>query len=189
MNKYIELINNSLSVVTLLQDLFNIEANEEGVTKTYCPEGEEHSDKGRSPTLKVFPDSNSAWCFSHSKMYNPAQLAKVAVGSSRVESCKKILELYKISTAPPTVEERNQILDEMEKSEEIDVDEAREALFTYARTLKGWNYGQYRPTVVKAINSVLRELKDTDSSFESMDDWLTSSKRWLDNIWVYEELT
>lgn len=47
--------------------------------KTFCPFGEVyHSDAGLEPAMRVYPDSNSAWCFRCATYFTPVKMAAQA---------------------------------------------------------------------------------------------------------------
>src|SRR3954466_13862718 len=44
-------------------------------SKLYCPFGEfNHSDGGRDRALRIYPDSNSAYCFACSELFTPVKM-------------------------------------------------------------------------------------------------------------------
>lgn len=61
--------------------------------KTYCPFGElMHEDGGRSKAFRVYPGTNSAWCFACQAYYTPVKLVAMDRDVSEIEAAEVILE-------------------------------------------------------------------------------------------------
>jgi hypothetical protein len=61
--------------------------------KLHCPFGAVyHSDGGVDPAMRVYPDSNSAYCFSCAAYYSPVSLAVKALDLDPVTAATRLLE-------------------------------------------------------------------------------------------------
>lgn len=67
--------NEVVAIATVLR-WYAVEVSEESVrSKLYCPFGEfNHSDGGRDRALRIYPDSNTAYCFACSEAFTPVKL-------------------------------------------------------------------------------------------------------------------
>lgn len=175
----------------VLKDLFDIDVPyDAGDWKAECPLGYEHSDGGRSKAMRVYSESNSAWCFSHASKYTPLTLWRLKAEVSRQQGARDLLRFYGINTEPPTVEERWKALDDpLPVSQEIDVDSLRELLIQYARTLPGYEMGQYDPEALDLMTGLIKTARSfsADASYDTIENWLNTSKRKLETYWRNRE--
>lgn len=64
-----------------------------GFGKHYCPFGNlYHADGGISRSFRVYPTSNSAYCFACAAYYNPVKLVATAKGISDEDAAEFLLE-------------------------------------------------------------------------------------------------
>lgn len=64
-----------------------------GYGKHYCPFGNlYHADGGMARSFRVYPTSNSAYCFGCSAYYNPTKLMATAKGLTEEEAAEFLLE-------------------------------------------------------------------------------------------------
>lgn len=75
-----------------------------GNKKVFCPFGFYHSDRGATKAMRVYANSNTAYCFSCSKRYSPVTLAAAAWDCSWQNAAFRLLE--DIGYAPKSLEER-----------------------------------------------------------------------------------
>lgn len=177
-----------VKIEKVLLDQFGIESVEDsGGWKTHCPLGAEHSDGGTSKSMRVYSDSNSAWCFSHSTRFTPVKLWQLRHPGNRVEAAVEMLEHYGFRTTPPTLDERWESL-EHEEEEVIpeEVGELHDALITFARTtLPNYECHQYRSEVLDIMAKIyaISDHLDLSGPRGSMLEWLEKSKKILTEVW------
>lgn len=174
-----------VSIVTILGDFFGIEAahGEEGF-KTQCPIGYEHSDGGSANALRVYPSSNSSWCFSHSQRFGPIELAELYFNLPRVQAARSLLQHYGISLHPPTTDQRWATLQES-RVHRPDTGVLRELFLKKARSLPGYDTHQYDPEVTAVVSKILRSAEDMgfDPTEEDVEKWLQTSEKIMKALW------
>lgn len=61
--------------------------------RVYCPFGETaHKDGGEEPAFRIYPDSNSAWCFAEQVYFSPVRLYALSIGVDETEAARQLLE-------------------------------------------------------------------------------------------------
>ena len=66
--------------------------------KIHCPFGHRHSDGGLEKALRVYPSTNSSYCFSEKRYYDSVLLWASDNELSYVEAVRSLLETFNIST-------------------------------------------------------------------------------------------
>lgn len=92
----ITVANEHVSIVTVLQ-MLGVDPGDEAAMgrsrKVSCPFGPVyHSDHGVSPAMRVYPDTNSAWCFSCSVYYTPVKLIAQATDTDAHTAATRLLD-------------------------------------------------------------------------------------------------
>jgi len=143
--------------------------------KEYCPFGQVwHSDGGESPAMRVYEDSNHAYCFACPKYYTPSLLIATAEDLSEDAAVDSmLLELGYIESdtgarwdaaiKPPT-------LNKAAFSEALQI--------AAARIITPWSIRQYDPEVVEWMNKCLSLLEKVHT-IEHGEVWLDVTKRAL----------
>lgn len=90
----IELANERMSIVqacaSLGMDIYDFSISS---LKVYCPFGHlYHSDGGKSKAFRIYPASNSAWCFACNIYFTPVKLIAMDKGISELDAAEGILE-------------------------------------------------------------------------------------------------
>ena len=135
-------VNNQVSITSLLRRLNVYVPNEVyGSTKIYCPFGQMHPDGGISKAMRVYPATNSCFCFAENLHLSPVKLWAMAEDLSQYDAA---LDLS------------GELQREEETEEETKPDKAAlaAALNTYcSRVITDWDERQFDD----------RELSDTYS--------------------------
>lgn len=88
--------NEEVSIVTVLQMLgvdLPDDVSMSRSRKVNCPFGEVyHSDFGVSPAMRVYPETNSAWCFSCAVYYTPVKLVAQATDVDPRTAATRLLD-------------------------------------------------------------------------------------------------
>lgn len=168
--------NDRVSIVSacLLVGIDIEDGRTEGSTKTYCPFGRlHHSDGGKEPALRIYPQSNSAYCFSCKKYFSPAGLVAEAFDITKKQAAAELLT--RVGYKPISAMELWQNVQE----EEIRPDTSMlgMALKTFcSRIYPDWDKLQFQSNVATSLDSCLALLDAvvTDADAEL---WLTLSKK------------
>jgi hypothetical protein len=139
--------------------------------KAYCPFGDLHRDGGASQALRVYPDSNTAFCFAGCGFMNSVKLIQRHTGLKTIKAARHLLRLYGLSE-PATFEERFQA-----------ALSPRARAASYTATLAAalhesllanplYEDLSLHPAVLEAIESQLQLLDDLDPDGTGASDWL-----------------
>lgn len=183
----VEEANERASIVLACQ-LVGVEVQEgrmAGSTKTYCPFGRfYHSDGGREAALRVYEESNSAYCFSCKKYFTPTTLLSEAWDISKKRAAAELLE--RVGYKPLSAAE----LWRQVQPEEIRPDTSMlgMALKTYCRRIDSdWSTRQFDKLVSDKLDKCL-SLLEYVSTEEDSDRWLTACKQAMANILKKEDI-
>lgn len=127
-----------------------------GSVKLYCPFGEMyHTDGGRTRAFKVYPNTNSAWCFACSKFYTPVMLVSQARDVSESDAAEYLLDIT--GYVAPDSESRWKAL--MEQTLDFDHAAEREALKLFcARLDPQWPSRQFEPDIAALLTKCFTPL-------------------------------
>lgn len=119
--------------------------------KMHCPfEDWAHSDGGRDPAFRVYPDH--AWCFACGEKFSPVKLCALVWDCTQDEAARQMLE--RAGIADPDYRVRWQRL--VDYSQPPDVDGLAFALRTWcARTYPGWRVRQLDEPVARRFAQCL----------------------------------
>jgi len=171
--------NEQVSIVTVCQMLRMDLPDELGSRrsqKVECPFGETyHSDGGVSPAMRIYPETNSAYCFSCSAYYTPVSLAAKAMDTTRQAAALRLLD--RVGVKP-----RDLAADwESAKEYQPQPDKAlmADALKTYCRrTSADWSQRQFEPDIARALNRCFALLELVKSG-DDVGLWLASCKEFM----------
>lgn len=141
--------------------------------KVRCPFGNLHSDGGKEAALRVYPDTNSAWCFACNCYLTPVKvLAQVRELDWATASA---LLLEHIGYRPLSLAEQFQALTEHQSRP--DTAQLADALKTYcARVIPGWETRQFdaeeSALLTRCLSLLDRVANDTDAG-----SWLDTTKQ------------
>lgn len=141
--------------------------------KVHCPFGDlYHSDQGLSPAMRVYPESNSAFCFSCSAYYTPVHLAARAMNVDQRTAAARLLDRIGYRPLDPAAAWQRV------QRYEPPVDKAllAEALKIYCRRIEPtWALRQFEPRVAATLTRCLR-LLDLVRTDEDVQVWLAGCK-------------
>ena len=141
--------------------------------KLHCPFGETaHSDHGLDPAFRVYPESNSAYCFACAAYYTPVALYAHAVDTDRRTAAADLLD--RVGHRPLSLTEAWAKL--TTAVDPPDVASLRAALQTYCRRVcADWDTRQFDPDVAVVLAMCL-DLLDRVDSVTDVQDWLQGVK-------------
>lgn len=141
--------------------------------KVHCPFGEiYHSDGGVSPAMRIYPDTNSAYCFSCAAYWTPVDLAAKAMDSDRRSAALRLLD--HIGYRPMAF--ADQWKQAVEHQPELDLALLADALKTYCRRIDDrWSSRQFEPEVAVVLTRCFG-LLDLVKSPDDVELWLARCK-------------
>jgi hypothetical protein len=168
--------NEHVSIVTVLQ-MLGVDLGEDLATgrsrKVPCPFGPVyHSDHGVSPAMRVYPETNSAWCFSCAVYYTPVKLISQATDTDPTTAAIRLLD--RVGYKPLELAEawKNVSTYEPEPDKALMAD----ALKTYCRRIcRDWADRQFDARIAATLTRCLSilDLVRTDAD---VDLWLRKCK-------------
>ncbi len=173
----IALANEHVPIVTACR-LVGVDLPEDGglarSRKTFCPFGElYHSDGGAEPAMRIYPDSNSAWCFRCAAYLTPVKLAAQAWDQDWATAAAVLLD--RIGYRPPSLAERWAAAVAVVPAPDTTL--LAEALKVYcARHDPQWSTDQFAPDVAGQLARCLT-LLDRVGDDEDAARWLAGTKR------------
>lgn len=187
-SEWFEYANSQIKIESVLNDIFGEDIPEDvGGWKAHCPEGSDHSDGGASKSLKVYSDTNSAFCFSHNRKYTPVDLWKVHKNlKQNTAAAKGLLKHYGIRTTPPTAEERWVALEaELNTVKELDRDSLAESLLLFANSLPHYSVRQYEEPVLDLIGRILATTHKMPEGVDhaTLEKWINDAQALLTKLW------
>lgn len=172
----ITIANEQVSIVSVLQMLGVDLPDDVGSSrsrKLSCPFGQVyHSDGGVSPAMRIYPDTNSAYCFSCSMYFTPVSLAAQGLDCDPLTAANRLLD--RIGHRPTTLAQKW----EQARSYEPEPDKAllADALKTYCRRINpDWAGRQFDPAVAATLTRCL-SLLDLVHTAQDVSLWLSRCK-------------
>lgn len=138
--------------------------------KNYCPFGDWHADGGMTPSLRIYPDTNSSYCFACQEAHRPVSLLAKARDITWDEAAQWILE--EVGYIEPDVDDR---LTELLADDEplLSREDLAQALDTYCqRICPTWHVTQLRDKPATKFAQCLSILDSVQSPADAA--------RWLD---------
>lgn len=168
--------NENVSIVTVCQMLGVDLPDDVGSSrsrKVSCPFGElYHSDQGVSAAMRIYPDTNSVYCFSCSTYWTPVSLAAQAWDVDRRTAAERLLD--HIGYRPLDLATAWRTATEFEP--EPDKALMADALKTYCRRIdKQWNLRQFDAGVAATLTRCL-SLLDLVRTSDDVGVWLAGCK-------------
>lgn len=141
--------------------------------KVYCPFGNiMHEDEGRTKAMRVYPGTNSAYCFACQTYYTPVKLIAMDKGISEYDAAVFILEATNY-VAPDYASRWAKLTEESTK---LNTDDLVEALkVACARMAADWEDRQFEPDVAKKLSRCLAALRGVKTDADATK-WLTTTK-------------
>lgn len=146
--------------------------------KTYCPFGELlHEDGGRSKAFRVYPATNSAYCFACVKAYRPVSL--IAADRDVPEAIAAEIVLEETGYVAQDFQARWDAVSAQQTV--VDRDALAEALKTYcARVEPNWEARQLDEDIAEILRKCLTASRNVASDSDARE-WLAVTKQVMAN--------
>lgn len=141
--------------------------------KVHCPFGDiYHSDGGVETAFRVYPHSNSAYCFACSEFFTPVGLYAKANNLRWEDAALALLD--RIGYKPVSLADRWASI--VHSEDPPDTAMLAQALKTYcSRSVENWQTVQFEPSIAQMLDRCLA-LLDRVSNAEEARTWLDASK-------------
>lgn len=184
----ITVADEQVSIVTVCQ-MFGVDVGDDIVLgrnrKLPCPFGElYHSDHGRDPAMRIYADTNSAYCFSCQVYWTPVSLAAKAMDVDRRTAATRLLD--RIGYKPVDLASAWRQATAYEPP--VDTAALAQALAAFCRrTDAGWATRQFEREIAATLTRCLSilDLVRTDADAEL---WLTRCKTVMAHVLNTEPL-
>lgn len=181
--------NEQVSIVTVCQMLGVDLPDDVGLgrsRKVQCPFGDVyHSDGGISPAMRIYPETNSAYCFSCSYYFTPVALAAKAMGVDAATAAGRLLD--RIGFRPLDLAATWKNVSQYEPAPDKAL--LADALKTYCRRIDPqWSQRQFEPAVARGLTRCL-SLLDLVVSADDVTLWLCRCKEVMRRILHTETLS
>lgn len=145
-----------------------------GPGKNYCPFGAvTHADGGLAPALRLYPDTNSAYCFACGEAFRPVSLLAKARDISNEEAALTLLE--QAGYVPENIDDKLAAL-LADDTPAVDADSLAAALSTYClRVNPEWKILQFDDEVAVPYRQCL-DLLPLVTTPEAAQQWLKATK-------------
>ncbi len=172
----IQLANERMSIIEAC-NLLGMDVMDFSISslKTYCPFGHiTHEDGGQSKAFRIYPGTNSAWCFACQVYFTPVKLIAMDKDISEPDAAQWILETT--NYIPPDYLSKWEALTREEDSG-LDLDSLAEALKVFcARMSPDWDAKQFDDDVSRKLRLCLGLLPKVRTKGDA-DKWLTTTKQ------------
>lgn len=167
----IQLANERMSIVAALR-IAGSDASDYG-GKQFCPFGHMyHADGGYEKAMRVYSESNSAYCFAGCGYFSPVKLVSMVKDMSDADAAEHILELT--GYVAPTIDSLWEAA--TRDTRKVDTDALIEALkLACARYSPDWEDRQLDEDVAKIFTRCLRSLPKVRTE-EDAEKWLRATK-------------
>lgn len=142
--------------------------------KVWCPFGHlYHSDGGTTKAMRIYPATNSAWCFACSIYFTPVKLIAMDKGITEDQAAESILE--QTNYIAPDYEARWKALTEVQAP--VNTDDLAEALkVACSRMVPDWDERQFEESVSHKLRQCLSLLRKVQTEEDSTK-WLSTTKK------------
>lgn len=147
--------------------------------KTYCPFGRFfHSDGGKEPALRVYGETNSAYCFSCKKHFTPVTLFADGFDMTKRQAATDLLE--KVGYKPLSAAEM--WAGAQPTQPEPDKTMLSHALIIYCTRIDAdWQKSQFDKNISPILDKCLSLLERVTTDAEA-NDWLTTCKTVMSRV-------
>lgn len=171
---WIEEANTKIDIADFLSSIGIYVPVRDGNKKVHCPFGFYHSDGGQSKAMRIYYNSNTAFCFSCGKRYTPVTLASAYWDCAWVTAAFRLLDDAGIK--PKTLEER-WVEASTPEIKKIDLISLADALKMFcAGVSTDWDKQQYSDEISDKLNKCLT-LLDSIKTDEDAVKWLNVCKQ------------
>lgn len=176
----IELANTEVSILEVCRQI-NLEVPDEVLlgrsVKVMCPQGDvTHPDGGIDPAFRIYPDTNTAWCFVCQQLFTPVTLYVAAHGGTREEAAQQLLKVIGFSITAL------QDFGRLTVEKQPDSASLAEALKIWcSRICTDWETRQFDANVSGILNkclALLTQVRNTEDAAK----WLRVSKQVMGTI-------
>jgi hypothetical protein len=171
----VALANERMSIIDACNEL-GMEVRDFSIAslKVHCPFGQlTHADGGQSRAFRIYPDTNSAWCFACQQYFNPVILIAMDRGITNDEAAEYILA--KTNYVAPDFVSRWDAL--MAQTYELNTTDLAEALkVSCARMVPDWEERQFEDVVSERLRLCLGKLPRLKTQ-EDASKWLAIAKQ------------
>ena len=172
----IELANQEVSILVACQVVgmeLRDEISEQRSSKVHCPFGHlYHSDGGVDAAMRIYPDTNSAWCFSCSYYYTPVKLVARAFDTDQRTAANLLLDRIGYRSPDP----RDVWHDVVDQAVPPDRLLLAEALKIFCRRVDPqWSARQYEPRCAGVLRRCLGLLDQVHTDGDA-EQWLAGCK-------------
>jgi len=144
-----------------------------GSVKVHCPFGFHHRDRGAEAAFRVYPDSNSGYCFAGCGYFSSVSLAATSWDCSLEDAARRLQETFEIRSTQVSWEQAAQPVEEPA----VDTAALAQALHSFcSRTFPDWENAQFQPGPSDTLHKCLRLLGKVSSS-EDAYKWLSVAKQ------------
>lgn len=147
--------------------------------KVHCPFGDvHHSDGGAEKAMRVYPDTNTAYCFAGCGHFTPVRLLSHAWDRPAAEVALDLLD--QLGHRPLSL--ADQFAGHETWTPPPDPGQLAEALKTYCRRIDpSWDDRQFEPRVAARLSQCLR-LLDRVATDDDANRWLTGAKKVMSQL-------
>lgn len=175
----IQIANERISITKACSMIgMDVDGHAAASMKMYCPFGEiYHQDGGISKSFRVYPDTNSAWCFAGCGFFNPVKLVAAYRDLPDPEAAEQIL--LETGYVPEDFESRWEaaVADDFR----VDTSALAQALALACRRLHPrWEQLQFDNEVSQRFNQCLSLLPKVRTSGDA-DLWLSRTRETMAN--------
>lgn len=152
---------NEIPIQDVLKDYFDIYVpmELESAWKTFCPFGFEHSDFGLEKAFRVYPDSNSSFCFAEHGSMNNVRLLQMHEGISAKKAARKLLVHYGLMDTFDWRKHFQEIAEQRAEQTAISTASLVEALHLALSSHPAWSHLQFHPDMQEALELRLTVLE------------------------------
>jgi len=142
--------------------------------KVYCPFGEIfHQDGGMSKSMRIYAESNSAFCFAGCGYYDPVKLISTSRDISEEDAAEALLE--ETGYVAPNYQDQWDAL--MSEKPVVDTADLAEALkVACARMVPNWEERQFDEAVSHKLTQCLALLRKVHTDDDATN-WLSITKK------------
>lgn len=171
----IDLANEHVPIIAVCQWL-GVPIEDTGHTrsrKTFCPFGAVyHSDGGAEPAMRVYPESNSAWCFRCSAYFAPVTMAAQAWDQDATTAATVLLD--RVGYRPLSMAEQWAAVTDLTQTPDTTL--LAEALKVYCQRVDPqWSDRQFQPDVAAQLARCLALLERVRTDVDAAT-WLAATK-------------
>lgn len=180
---------NEVSIFDVLKDMLRVEVPQGGESyKAYCPFMVEHGDGGWDKGWRVYPATNSSYCFIMHGVMPPVRLVQIRFDLRQNAAAEKILKQYDLLKPKPFRERFELEQQRRDTARERSVgtpQQAVEALQMALSRVEGYDSRQFDRDVQDAMErvlSILEKVFEAPNTEDLLRGWLTRAKTHMTQV-------